>query len=357
MIRLNSVTGWVAMLAALSAPLAAAQDSDPLASVNSDPNVWNICNETSYVLRIAIGTMKGGTMTPRGWSQIRPGACQSEMPPPNSPRYVFAESLDVHLGRIREWKGKVKLCASRVDFEADATRSCALQDLETREFLQVNPTERNTTFIEPDNFGEDADTAGLQRLLRDNGYKISRIDGIPGRRTSRTLAQFIKDQSLEKTLSDGQKFDALITAARARQDAVGLKVCNNSSYTVWLATAVRDSSDWQSRGWWPVDAGDCARPITDNLNGQDAHLYASQEQPAPDEDTAPPEDKRLRTVAAKPIQFCVGEGVFSALGNEFCEDRGYTSVNFRAMPTDVDGNVVTLTDADFTTPNATGLRR
>ncbi|WP_371397003.1 DUF1036 domain-containing protein [Fretibacter rubidus] len=341
----------------LSVSPATAQDNDPLASVNSDPNVWNICNETSYVLRIAVGTMMDGRMTPRGWQQLRSGACISETPPPNSPRYVFAESAPVHLGRIREWTGKVKLCASRDDFTADATRSCALQDLETREFLHVNPTERNTTFIEADNFGENADTAGLQRLLRDNGYKISRIDGIPGRRTSRTLSQFIKDKDLPKTMSDGETFDALITAAQERQESIGLKICNNSTNRIWVATAARDATEWQSRGWWPIEVNDCARPITDSLSGQDAHLYAAQEQVAPEPDTLPPPDKQLRIVTAKPVQFCVGEGVFSAMGNEFCEDRGYRAVSFRPMPTDIDGTTITLTDADFTTPNAIGLRR
>jgi len=300
--------------------------------------------------------MSDSIMKPRGWIQIRSGGCHTETVTPNSPRYVFAESAPIHMGRIREWKGKVKLCASSEDFSADATRSCALQDLETRDYLQVDPSERNTTFIEPDNFSENAVTAGIQRLLRDNGYQISRIDGLPGRRTSRQMDRFLKDNDLPRTTTIGQRFDALIKGARDRQDKIGLKVCNKSTALIWTAVASRNKADWESRGWWPITPEECARPITDSLEKTDTHIYAVQEQPL-DEDENPVADKYLRTIAAKPTQFCIAEGIFSALGNELCVDRGYEAVNFRALPTDIDGTTVTLTDADFTTPNATGLRR
>jgi len=52
-----------------------------LAQTPEDPaqafpsNQWNICNETSYVLRIATAVQEDGRMTPRGWERIRPGAC------------------------------------------------------------------------------------------------------------------------------------------------------------------------------------------------------------------------------------------------------------------------------------------
>lgn len=343
------------LTAIMMAPSAFAQDTD-IGSLNADPNVWNICNETSYVMRIAVGTMQNGTMTARGWQQIRPGACVSETPPPGTPRYIYAQSSPVHMGRVREWKGNVKLCASDDDFTADATRSCPLQDLETRLYLQVNPTERNTTFIEPDNFGENADTAGLQRLLRDNGYKVSRVDGLPGRRTSRNVSEFLKENDLPIAISIGEKFDALIEGARKRQDSIGLKVCNTSSRRIWTAVAYRDQADWHSRGWWPIEAGDCARPVSDSLIDTDTHLFAQQEPPNTD-DGAPAPDRRIRTVAATPQQFCIAEGVFSALGNEYCEDRGYEAVSFRPLPVELEGVSITLTDADFTTPNATGLRR
>lgn len=355
--RAMSALAISVLCVAITAPSASAQNSDLNPPTNNASNAWNICNETSYVLRIAVAGIRDGKMTPRGWNQLRPGACQTENLPPNSPRYVFAESSPVHMGRVREWKGKVKLCADTNDFTADATRSCALQDLQTRDYLQVDPTERNTRFIEPDNFGENADTAGLQRLLRDNGYKISRVDGLPGRRTSRTLDTFLKDQDLSKPLSMGEKFDALIKAAKERQDSIGLKICNSTDHTVWAAVAFLEDAEFQSRGWWSVDKDACVRPITTSLINSEAHIFALQEQPKSADDDTQPADKRLRTVAAKPVQFCVSDGIFSAIGNELCEDRGYTPVSFRPVATDMEGTTITLSDADFTMPSTTGLRR
>jgi len=88
-------------------------------------------------------------------------------------RYVFAESDPVHQGGIREWTGTVPLCVSSDNFEADATKSCQLQNLETRNYLTVDPADPRTTFIEPDNFGKNAATAGMQRLLKDSGYEVT----------------------------------------------------------------------------------------------------------------------------------------------------------------------------------------
>lgn len=318
---------------------------------------WNICNETSFVLRIATATLQDGKMTPRGWNRVRPGACTSENPPPSSPRYVYAESETFHMGGVREWKGETQLCVDETDFEADATRSCALQDMETRAYLRVDPKERTTTFIEPDNFGKKAATAGLQRLLKDNGYKISRIDGLPGRRTSRTLNNFLKANDLERSLTEGQKFDVLMKSAAELQSTIGLTLCNNSNGKIWSAIAYQAEGEWESRGWWPIETEDCARSYPSPLENTNAHFFALQEQPVSEGEDRAPKDKRLRALTAKPRQFCIAEGVFSAVGNEYCADRGYTPVSFRALPTDNPGVTLKLTDADFSLPSTTGLRR
>lgn len=350
---------FASLLLAGLMPLAAAAQTASGAEADAifPPNSWNICNETSFVLRAATAAMQDGKMTPRGWDRIRPGACISKNPPPTSPRYVFAESEALHTGGVREWKGKTKLCVDETDFVADATRSCALQDMEMQAYLQVDPKERTTTFIEPDNFGDKASTAGMQRLLKDNGYKIARIDGLSGRRTARTLNRFLKDNEIERGITDGQKFDALIKGAMSVQSSIGLTLCNETSHKVWSAIAYQNDGEWESRGWWPIETGDCARNFTSALENTNAHFYALQEQPIPEGEETAPKDKRLRTLTAKPRQFCVAEGVFSAVGNEYCADRGYTPVNFRALPTDAPGLTLKLKDSDFAGPSSTGLRR
>lgn len=338
--------------------MASAQEAELRTDTAAPTAPWEICNETSYIMRLATAYIRDGKISPKGWDTARPGECITQSVPVGSPRYVFGESDPVHQGGIREWTGKVPLCVSPEDFSADATKSCQLQNLETRNYLAVDPADPRTTFIEPDNFGKNAATAGMQRLLKDSGYKITRVDGLPGRRTSRTLATFKKENELAKDVSDNALIDALAKAAKAKQEEVGLEVCNNSSGTIWTAVATRDDGDWKSRGWWTVQEGACLRMLTKTLQGTEAHYYALAENIIEGEDgreTGP--DKRLRSVAATPAQFCVAEAKFSALGREYCAEAGYAVANFRPVPTDNDGIRVTLTDQDFAAPNAVGLRQ
>lgn len=337
----------------LSAPVASAQEaaSAPLPE-------WEICNETSYILRVATAVMRNGAMTPKGWDRARPGQCIPIDAPEGSPRYVFAESSPVHQGGIREWKGDVPLCTAREDFTADATLSCTMQNLETQAFLAVRPEEQRTTLIEPDNFGLNAETAGLQRLLRDNGYQVTRIDGLPGRRTSRTLREFRKTLDLPADTPNAEILDALADAAKGKQGEIGFEICNTSSARIWTAMATRDDGAWKSRGWWTVEPEACLRPFTKSLQGTEAHYYALQENIYTDnEEQVIGDDKRLRSASATPAQFCVAESKFSALGREYCAEAGYAVANFRPLPTDKDGAKVTLTDQDFAEPSPVGLRR
>jgi len=158
--RLTAITAFLL----LTMPAAFAQEAASDAASAPVP-AWEVCNETSYILRVATAVMRDGAMTPKGWDRARPGQCLPIDTPEGSPRYVFAESSPIHQGGIREWKGDVPLCTSRSDFTADATLSCTMQNLETQSFLAVRPEEQRTTLIEPDNFGLNAETAGLQRLL------------------------------------------------------------------------------------------------------------------------------------------------------------------------------------------------
>lgn len=337
---------------------AVAQNQDLRSSPSASAADWEICNETSYILRLATAYMRGDKISPKGWDKTRPGECITQKVPPNSPRYIFAESASVHQGGIREWAGNIPLCVSDDDFEADATKSCQLQNLEMRNYLAVDPTDTRTSFIEPDNFGKNAATAGMQRLLKDSDYKITRVDGLPGRRTTKTIETFKKDQKLDSNIDNTALIDAMAKVAESKQAEIGLEVCNNSSGKIWTAIATRDDGDWKSRGWWTLEEGQCLRPITKPLQGSEAHFYALAENITESEngrETGP--DKRLRSVATTPAQFCVAEAKFSALGREYCAEAGYAVANFRPLPTDNDGIRITLTDQDFAVPNPVGLRQ
>ena len=116
--------------------------------------------------------------------------------------------------------------------------------METRDYFAVNPSERRTAFIEPSDFGENAETAGLQRLLKDAGYKITRIDGLPGRRTLRTIASAKAELELDKNATNQDLITALTPKAEETRNTIGLDICNDSTQRVYSAIAIQNDGNW-----------------------------------------------------------------------------------------------------------------
>ena len=339
---------------ALLASAATAQTSEPS---TDEIEKWQICNETSFIVRMASAVKTEEKITSKGWTRLRPGQCVDGGAPMATVRYVYAESSKVYSGGIREWKGTMPLCIGETDFTASHDKSCAQQGLTTQLFMSVSDHDPITRLIETDNFGSRADVAGLQRLLQENGYSIRRVDGVSGRRTSRTVATYLKDKKLAANLTEFEQIDALEKTALAGQDATGLNVCNKTASNIWIATGHKRAENWESRGWWEVAAGECAQPVTDSLKDRDMYLFARQEVSGQSASGVELPDKYLKNDAATSSQFCIAEAKFSAFGREDCSDNGYEAVNFRALPTDADGTIVNLTDSDFVAANLNGLRR
>lgn len=322
---------------------------------SSTTQPWDICNETSYVLRFASAYIRSDRMQAAGWSVVQPGACSVITTPKDSPRFLYAESLPIHRGGVREWRGPIELCAANTDFSSDATDNCTLKNMETRDYFAVDPMERRTALIEPGDFGANAETAGLQRLLKDSGYKITRIDGLSGRRTLRTIAEAKANLELEKTATNQELISALVPAAETARASVGLDICNDSTHKIFGAIAIQQDGNWTSRGWWPIDIGQCVKPYDNSLIGSQAHIFSLQEAVSPEGETLP--DRHLRSEIVTPAPFCIAESRFAALGRENCLEQGYAAVDFRPVPSDVDGQVIRLTDADFVSGGGDGLRR
>lgn len=316
---------------------------------------WDICNQTSYVLRFASAFIRSDRMQAAGWTQVHPGACVTLNPPKDSPRFLFAESLPIHKGGVREWKGTFELCAKDESFTSDATENCSLQNMDTRDYFAVKPSERQTAFIEPGDFGVNAETAGLQRLLQDAGYKITRVDGLSGRRTLRTIASAKSDLKLDKSATYQELMGALIPKAEETRNTIGLDICNDGTSRMYGAIAIQQDGNWTSRGWWPIDIGACIKPYDKSLIGTQAHIFALKESVS--EDGSPAPDRRLRSEVVTPAPFCIAESRFAALGRDNCLEQGYVPVDFRPLAADVDVQVIRLTDADFIEGGGDGLRR
>lgn len=346
--------------AAVCAAAAGALAQTPIETriVPADPTLigqtaeWRICNESSYVVRTASAFMRGAGMSAKGWEEILPGGCIALTTPATGPRFLYAESTDAHLGQAREWKGTTPLCVDdEADFVAEATQDCRLANRSERLYFAVRPGEPETTLVEPSDYGRSkAVVAAQQRLLRDAGYTVSRIDGITGRRTSRLLRNFRRDQGLPASLTGEPLLRALMAASREARTQVGLEVCNGSSATLWTAVALREDGQWRSRGWWRATPGECTRPVNEPLADKNAHIFALQ-------DDGDGGDLWMRTVSTTPAQFCIAESEFDAIGNEMCVDQGYSVASFRPVESEEGRARVRLTDADFAEQRPGGLRR
>lgn len=221
--------------------------------------------------------------------------------------------------------------------------------MKSRKFLRVIPTEHRTAFVEPADFGKKASTAGLQRLLKDNNYDVKRVDGITGRRTTNTLNKFLKDNDISTDISIEEKFAALEKHAIEIQGKIGVTFCNESKAKVWGAIAFENGDEVESRGWWPVETGECLRPFSESLKDRQVHFYARQE-------NGNMADKILKVSSSSAKDLCVGEAKFSAIRQEFCEDQGYITARFHSLPIDQTGARIILKDGNFADAVISGLR-
>lgn len=320
--------------------------------------IWEVCNETSFMLKIATVVVpkgsSGAALTGQGWTQLRPSKCTIVDAEKGTPRFVYARSTALHQGGIREWKGRHEYCVSEDDFTAKTDMSCALQNLTSAKFLRIVPTEQRTAFIEPANYGKKAQTAGLQRLLMDNGYTIKRVDGMGGRRTTQTLNKFLKANKLATNISVDQKFDALIAGIEKNTAPIGITMCNKTNVRIWSAIAYHGGEWWNAKGWWPIDAGQCVHPYNDSLKGNKTHIYARKQA---GEDTPSTQDMILKVAEKKGEVFCIGETKFSSVKHAFCTDQGYISARFKTLPDNKQGVQIDFVDSDFTSGIVSGLRQ
>jgi len=336
----------------MATPAARAQAPAPAPDTVEQPP-WEVCNETSFILNVATAIVpvgnKNAPLSVQGWLKLRPGKCEIIPAEKSTPRFVYARSAVFHQGGVREWKGAHEYCLGEKDFKAEINIDCALQNFGTAKYLRIIPTEARTTFVEPANFRSKASTAGLQRLLMENGYDIKRIDGQTGKRTSKTLNTFLKDQDLKRDISIDEKYGALQQAAIKSHENAGVEICNKAKSRMWAAITFPTDTGWESRGWWPIDAGQCTRPYTESIKGKDLFVYARLE-------TKGAADKILSVKASESREFCISEAAFASVRHEFCADQGYVSARFKKIPSDKTGAQITFKANDFTGAVVSGLR-
>src|SRR5262249_58095377 len=115
-----------------------------------------------------------------------PGACKSAINSEvgKSIYYVYARPSPAHSGAARAWAGDVKLCAAEGNFKLSYPIGTVKCDPEATALPFARLPSKGsqvwtTTFTESQalDTAEAARTAGLKRLLRENGAKLAAIDG------------------------------------------------------------------------------------------------------------------------------------------------------------------------------------
>ena len=302
-----------------------------LAFAGSAQAKYSLCNKTSYALSAAIGYVDGDRLATRGWWRLRPGQCKVVLTEPTNPgRYfVYAEAVPGHKGSLRSWSGDTPLCVENNGFfnlrnqdvcRDDATRQRGFFDVEVTPAAGGN---WQTDFAEAANYTVySAEVAGVQRLFNDLGLASARIDGSLGRDTQRLLSSYRKEKNLgEGPVIDDATIDAMIEEANAREAKLGLFFCNKADQAVWSALAEpQGENNYESRGWWKLEPGECAKVIKGGLAADHYYVYGVVE-----------DQRGERRLAGGDKTFCVNSVRFAASTDSACADQELDEAVFKKL--------------------------
>ncbi|MCY4031870.1 MAG: DUF1036 domain-containing protein [Hyphomicrobiales bacterium] len=308
------------------------------------PGVWitqaraeyQACNETSYILEMAVASLSELGAISQGWFEITPGSCRTVLRSDLHSElelFAFARSADIYGAQGITYHGDTPFCISDEDFLIEGVGLCQMRDYQHARFAGINfEGEKWTTyFSEETNYDlKRAAIAGAQRLLSRLGYSIGSVDGLVGSRTRLALDAFRKEKEVE---NDTEKiFAALFETVKAKRFDAGLEVCNQSEYRVWAAVGIEEEKGdvIQTRGWLPMDAGKCSPMLLEPLDAYAYYFFAE----AVDEEgfTVQVNDRRLSWGGAH--LFCVSAIRFVIDGQDSCDARNYDQRGFYRLNTD-----------------------
>jgi uncharacterized membrane protein len=282
-----------------------------------------LCNRTSYVLDAATSVIKNTDSVTTGWTHLIPGDCQSAIKGSLTPAsyLVYARSSLAHAGPPRAWGGAFPVCVKDGAFTLHQTVTqpyCTAPDTFALPFAPVNLKGHGDWTM---NFDDSpaltsltaAQLAGVKRLLGDNGYKVSAINGAPDKPTEAALADFRKKMQFKPGDGNDVLFATLEKQAETKSAPQGYAVCNDTSEPLLAAIAQADAGKALSRGWWRVAPKACARVLTAPLTGP-VYLLAQKLNGA--------------VVAGGPEKFCTTPIAFEVQNRANCAGRGMSETGF-----------------------------
>ena len=283
-----------------------------------------LCNRTSYILYAATAQTNNGVRQTQGWTRLVPGDCQTAIKGALSPQgvAVYARSGLAHSGPQRAWGGKIAACVRDANFALNQSLtapSCTAPDSFSMPFAAIDTGGRGDFTM---HFDEQpalitliaAQLAGVKRLLKDNGYPISVINGAPDKTTGKALNQFRTRMHFGPDDGNDVLFQALETQAQKSVVPAGFTVCNDGKDDVMVAMAENSPKGPISRGWWRVAAGACARTMTAPLKTDAVWLLAQKQNGT--------------AILSGPDHFCVEPQEFEIVRHRDCAAQGQTEAGF-----------------------------
>jgi uncharacterized membrane protein len=302
------------------------ETSTTTAAPKTSPNDYSFCNQTSYVLSIAVGLQTGPMVFTRGWWPIQPGECKVVIKGPlNQPVYYsFARSSFAHSGPIRTWGGTHDLCTGKGNFQSSNSEGTPCgPGYVPQGFASVDTQGKSgwlTSLSEGTQFKSlaDARIAGLQRLLSDVGLFEGAIDGVTGPKFTEAMNQ--ARSALGAPGADANTlFARLLAEATKLQSAAGLTFCNRTQSIIWTAYGREAQGKSQSRGWYRLMPEQCEKVVRERLTESVVYAFAAAEKP---------EGEGVAETWGGTKIFCSKESSFDFEDSSNCSGKGSSSTGF-----------------------------
>lgn len=281
-----------------------------------------LCNQTSYILYVAVGSATKKELDTTGWLRIVPGDCATPISELlRAPAYfLYARTSRAHSGPMRAWGGNVQICARDTNFTQRTklpVRGCPSNEFYKMPFAVLDRhghTTWTTTFKESPSLRtlKDAKHAGVNRLLEDLGYHVN----VPGERAhDQALEDFHRRTKLPADANEAELFAALELQATKKGSPAGYTVCNSSEQPVWIAIGRQAQKGIATRGWWEAPAGACSRVISETLHTNGVYLFARGKGKQP-------------PIVTGGTKLCIRGTEFDLNGAQPCSGKGFSKAGF-----------------------------
>ena len=290
---------------------------------------YHACNETSYMLEVAVATLSDLGPISQGWVVIAPGNCDRILRAKlhrGLELFAYARSTDVYGVEGISFAGETPFCIREEEFLIEGVGLCRLRHYQHARFARIAFSAESwvTYFSEDRNYGlKKAAIAGAQRLLGRLGYSVGGVDGVAGSRTRLALDAFRKEHHVPNDTAE--IFEALSDEAASLRGEVGLEVCNRSVYRIWAAVGIEDDAEQvETRGWLPADPEKCVSILEEPLDSSAYYLFAE----AVDENGFPIESAETDVVWGGEHILCVSAIRFTIDEQGECDARNFDQRGF-----------------------------